>query len=351
MTARKPAHAGRPLRILILRDRRPGHFNQSEGVAAALARLAPVTIIRTGATPRRLLPQRVLRRLLARGTISAATMLRLAYREPLAGIARPDIIISAGGATLLANAGLARLCGAANIFSGSLRGLPGAFFSAVLIPYRRFASSPHHIVCLKPSPLDPDRAAPASQTPKVARATLLVGGPSGTHHYETAEWRVLVETLPALAAALNWRWTIVTSPRTPAPVRAMVETLCETHSKDFTLVDYRDAGPGSSFSACLNADTIFVTEDSNSMITEAIVARRPVIALAPHARKLAGDELEYLEGLVASGWLRTVPIASLNEATVRAALGEVTPMRDNHLELLAQALRRKLTDRLPQLAV
>jgi len=326
-----------PRRVLLLSDGRPGHYRQSEGVVAALQRRGPIEMdrreirARLPLLPKALIPK--LGRLLA-----PARFLSLVHGIDPNEFAIPDLIVSAGGATLGANVALARIWGVPNVFSGSTRGYPLAAFRLVLTPYASVAAPPKVVFGPKPSPFDPDRIPlprplRSEDDMRGARVCVLIGGPTSYAAFEDDDWARLTALAGALASEWQCRVTIVTSPRTPDAAYAHVRPFVERSDGAATLVDFRTAGPGS-IDKALDCDLVFVTSDSMSMMTEAAVSRRPAIALAPQKVAPNKDD-QAVAGLVAAGWLAVLPLATADAAAViDAALGE-RPMQENHLDRLA----------------
>lgn len=275
---------------------------------------------------------RLLARAVASGLLSPSFALRLGYGHSTLPAAA-DVVISSGGRTLLANVALARLLGAPNVFSGTLRGLPAEAFAAVVQPYAEAAGKPRHVVALKPSPVDPDAMRAPEPWPEGRRAALLVGGPSGAHGFSDADWAGL-RTLVAAPGRIAWR--VVTSPRTPG--EAADQLIAAAGASVEAVVDFRSAGPGSIAAALDWADAVACTEDSSSMIVEAVCARRPVLALLPSARRLRPDEAGMLDSLAARGLLARRPLAGIEPAEADRALGEARPLIANPLDDLARAL-------------
>jgi mitochondrial fission protein ELM1 len=330
-------HDGKPARrILILSDGRPGHYRQSEGVAAALARRGPITVARaeTGA---RLRPLARLWRQLAGRRATAALALRLGATgpSPEALNEHPDLIVSAGGATMIANMALARLTGAPNLFCGTLRGAPPEAFSAVLIHYAALADRPRHILSLKPSPLDPDALpAPipwrAAETPRLAA---LIGGDSGTHRYAAEDWRRLAALLDGSAWPRRVALAATSSPRTPAAAEAAL-----AGAPGLDLLRFAEAGAGSIEALIGRSDAILATGDSASMVSEAVAARRPVVVVEPADRRAAGGDEAMLRAFEAEGRIARLPLAHATPVALDAALATLTPMAENHLDVLARRL-------------
>jgi mitochondrial fission protein ELM1 len=332
----EPEPGARPLRVLLLSDGRPGHFRQSEGVVAALRRRGPLALDRQELRPRWPMPKALIPKL---GRLSSpAAFLRLVHGVDPARLARPDIIVSAGGSTLGANVALAQLWGVPNVFSGSTRGYPLAAFRLVLTPYASVAEPPKVVFGPKPSPFDPDRIpAPrplrAASDMRGARVAVLIGGPTPYAAFDDADWSRLAALVEALVDQWQCRVTVVTSPRTPEAAYTHVEPLAARSGGAVSIVDFRAAGPGS-IDTALDCEIVLVTSDSMSMMTEAAVSRRPAVALAPRNVQPNKDD-QAVAGLVAAGWLAVLPLATADAAAVSEAALALKPMQENHLDRLA----------------
>ena len=90
------------LRVLFLADEKPGHYHLSEGVIAALERLAELTVTRIEIRRRRLAPGRLLWRMTA-ANLSPKSILRFGYGLRENSLPAADLVLSAGGNTLAAN--------------------------------------------------------------------------------------------------------------------------------------------------------------------------------------------------------------------------------------------------------
>ena len=98
-------------------------------------------------------------------------MLRMAYRIDADALPKADLVVSAGGETLMPNICVTRLFGVPNIYCGSLlRGLGPENFSLVISSYDRDAGSPRHLVTLKPSAIDPDALGRPASVPVMVRS-------------------------------------------------------------------------------------------------------------------------------------------------------------------------------------
>ncbi len=339
----------RALDILLLSDGRPGHYHLSEGVAAAIARRRPVHITRIELTRRRWMPSRAMAALLNLD-IPAGRLLSLGYGIDAELLPRSDLVISAGGETLTANVAAARTLKASNIFCGTLRRVAPQAFSLVVSSYARHADRDRHLVALKPSGFDPDILGVRCPVPRTGRppglAGLLVGGDSGLFRYSLAEWRRLLAFLEQSHQAHATRWIVSTSRRSPDWLGDAFARLAASPDGPIQrFIDFRTAGPGTLPQVFAAAEAILCTEDSSTMMSEAVCARLACVGVSPARHAFKDEEREYRQFLCQENWCRYLPLQELGPESFLHALNEVRPVRDNHLERLADAL----ADRLPEL--
>ena len=211
----QPGLQKRPLAALLLSDGKPGHYHLAEGVLAAVARLRPVETQRLTLHRRRWLPTRALYHLLNRGT-SPALVLGLGYGLGASDLPAADVVVSAGGETLAANAAAAKLLAAPNIFCGRIRRLEPAHVRLVIAWLEKRAALPNHLLALPPSPFEvaaprgPHPLGPASP-PRLAG--VLIGGNSGSVRYAAEDWERLVGFLRESHRSCGIRWLVTTSRR------------------------------------------------------------------------------------------------------------------------------------------
>jgi mitochondrial fission protein ELM1 len=338
----------RPLQALLLSDGRPGHYHLAEGVIAALARVRPVAATTLLVGRRRWLPGRLLADLYAAG-LPPTMLLSIGYGLAAADLPKADVIVSAGGETLLANAALARATGVPNVFCGSLRRVKPEAFSVIVSSYARHSCLPQHIVALKPSSFDPDligrppdaaRRAPGTP-PRLAG--LLVGGDSGYFRYEPEEWRQLAGFLERSHASHGTRWMVSTSRRTPDMAADRFATLAAVPDGPICdFIDFRTAGPGTLPQLFARIEAVLCTEDSSTMLSEAVCARLPTVGVSPARHGFKEEEREYRDFMRQSGWCRFVPLAELTPERFASELAAIEPLRANHLDSLAAQLRERL---------
>lgn len=351
MLQRTPTANGpmRPLSVLLIADDKPGHYHLAEGVTAALARLRPILTRRVEVRRNRVFANRILAEAFASSVMPATAVLRLAYGIRAESLSPADVVVSAGGDTIVPNAAAAQVLRCPNIFCGSLRRLGIEHFGLVVSSYQSHEQLPKHLVTLKPNAMDPDAAGrrargplPASGYP--ALAGLLIGGDSGLFHYKAEEWARLAAAIKDIHGAGGTRWIVSTSRRTPAHVADLFVAAAKSAPAIAQLIDYRTAGPGSLARVFGEADAILATEDSSTMISEAVSQRVPVVGVSPAIHGFKRDEAEYRALMLARDWCRFVPIGELTPERFRQALAEVRPMTENHLDRLATALAQRLPE-------
>ncbi len=340
------------IRILVLSDGRPGHFNLSYGIAAAIGRLQPTTVneqsVRRGRWPGGVLAG------LAASRVPAAALLKFVYGIEEREIPGCDVIVSAGAETLAANVWLARARRVPNIFYGSLRLFRPQDFSLVLTSYEDQARRPRHALALKPSRLDPDtlpagtgrRHGRGAASP--ATAGLILGGNSGTFVYSPADWDSLLALAEGLTRAYGTRWIVSNSRRTPDLVSERISRAMASGTPAYgRFIDVRQAGAGGLVEMFAAVDAVICTDDSSSMISECIWARLPVLGVRPVKAGFDAYEQRYRDWLQAKGVYRCMQLAGLTPEQSMRAFSDLAPLTGNPLDDLASLLAERIPRLLP----
>jgi mitochondrial fission protein ELM1 len=335
---------GDPLRVWLLSDGLPGHYHQAVAIANALAAERPVEVVWVDLRLRVGLARRLLRFILNRtGRPLSPRRLTWFYRGVLPA-GRPDLVISAGGRTSFANAWVGRWFRAPNFFAGSLRGLSARHFTAVLTLEAVAGAANNIVLDLPLSRVDPRTLAglPIPDHWRRPCWALLAGGDGAGYRYGEADWRRLVEALGVLAQAHGIRWLVSGSRRTGATLPALLADNGEGFIED---VDFH-TGEGESglLRYLAAADKVFVTEDSMSMLSEAMGSGKPVFSLSPaHARPNA----RYLAALArfeGRGLIRRLAIRDLADCGAERLEGLQPPNDGASSRRLAGRLASFLPD-------
>ena len=283
--------------IRVLSDGRPGHENQSVGLALALA-------WRTGATHE-----------IVKLDPAAGVLARLrAAAVPAAGGKPVDLVISAGHRTHLPLWWAARRLGARSVVIMK-PSLPLACFDLALVPRHDLAEgavdSGRRLLtrgALNRVPED---------LPEKARAGLvLIGGPSKHHGWDGAA--LAPRIVRAIMARPELEWIVADSRRTPEDFLRGLELPAGLRARK---VPHQETGPGWLAGELARAQVVWATEDSVSMVHEAVTAGAATGVLpAPAARGGGGRPARAVAGLVGAGLAAmfpaepVVPAARFHEA-------------------------------------
>jgi mitochondrial fission protein ELM1 len=274
--------------ILLLQDGKAGHENQAMALIEALQRRLPLEVHPIAVPARRAGPLRLL------GAWAQA------HRSP-----RPDLVLGAGHAThgaLLLLAALHRVPSLVLMRPS----LPMRWFSRVVVPSHDVIGrrlSPRVIETLGPLCR---RRAPAPAAAARRPATLvLIGGPSRHHLWDPVSLR---KNLAALLAADPdpSRWCLVSSRRTPAGSLEQLARALDLPQEQ--LMPWRHCPAGWLAAALARRPQVWVTEDSLSMLFEAVSAGARVGLLPVPRRRRRTRQQASLDRLVSEGYV--LPMAA-----------------------------------------
>ncbi len=263
----------RPLIIWLIGDGKPGHENQSLGLAEALGRLMPCQIHRISIA----------------GESGLIGRIRRACAES-AAFPAPDLILAAGHATHPALLWLAHKRRAKSIVLMK-PSLPLSWFDLCISPAHDFPNG-----CKRPN-LILTRGALNRVTPGTGEKSgklILLGGPSKTHGWDS---QAMLDMLSM--ATDRGGWELTDSRRTPEGFLDQVREKLP----GITAISHTETPPGWVPEKLRMAKEVWVTEDSVSMIYEALtsgarVGLLPVPRITKNSRVLRG-----IDGLLADGYL------------------------------------------------
>ncbi len=262
-------------RIRVLSDGRPGHENQTMGLAQALAR-------RSGARIE-------LVRIKGDGYFGR-------YRKALAltpGDSAPQLLVGAGHATHLPVLFASRRFGARSVIVMKPT-WPMWWFDLCLVPAHDIRTGKERRGVLK------TRGAlnriPEIVPPKQQRGVMLIGGPSKHYGWAGEELRKAIATVSCANPELEW--TIGDSRRTPD---GFLSTLQDNGIKA-KCVPWQQTNPEWLPAQLLAASEAWVTEDSISMLHEAVTAGAQTGVLPTPVKRSRARVLNAVRGLVADGF-------------------------------------------------
>ncbi|MCK0196769.1 mitochondrial fission ELM1 family protein [Ancylobacter sp. 6x-1] len=319
------------MKLLVLRDKKPGHFNQAEGVARAIGRMAPIEVARLDIRPSWFAHDDIRKLIMRRWGRDPVYWLKAMYHVDPSMLEPPDAIIGSGRPTICAGIFLKRIFKVPFLYSGQIGGYDTREVDLQLVASPRSAGNPRSAWVLIPNIVDPDALPPARPLRTVedlrgAEIALLVGGTAYRKEYPLNEWQGLARLVGEVAERYGVRWRVTTSRRTPDEAADLLAGLA-AQGRIAEFIDFRRAGVGSA-GDLFRADAIVVTEDSMSMLAEGLSARRPVIGLRS-AVVQDGYANEAIAAMAAGPSLAILPLASVSaEQFARTLTGLTIPTTD-----------------------
>lgn len=278
------------MNILIIRDNKPGHYNQSEGIAFSIKKAYPTTTIKyldiqsTISFTRK--PLRWLLNMFPSFFSSQLSLMFLPmfYLLKLNIEVPPTLIISTGGNTAPLNAWLSKIYNCKNILNGRLRGLKEKHFTAITtiidLGYKN-----QIILDVAPSTITSHSIQQAATDFKEQHTleagpyySLLIGGNGAGYNYGLDFYKNLAQFVKKTALQDKIKWLISTSRRTPIDIEKMLHDELSAFCAYFVPFNQ-------SSERCVHAflglsEKVFVTEESSSMISEAISAKKEVFTFS-----------------------------------------------------------------------
>jgi hypothetical protein len=292
------------LTLWLIGDGKPGHENQSLGLAEAIQRRATCEIHRIS--------------IAGKGGIFGR--IRAAFAQS-AALPSPDFIIAAGHATHLPLLWLARKYSAKSIVL-MRPSLPLACFDLCIAPSHDFPKkSQRKNLILTRGAIN---RVHASDSPKTGKL-ILIGGPSKTHGWDSA---VMLDMLARVTATGDWQLT--DSRRTPEGFIKQIKK----QLPDIEIFSCKETAPDWLPGELGRAKEVWVSEDSVSMIYEALssgarVGLLPVPCLNSHSRVLRG-----IDELTADGYL--TPFSDWQKTGQMAAAPKPLQEADRCAEILLE---------------
>ncbi len=219
---------------------------------------------------------------------------------------KPDLIISAGGNTLFANTALSKALNVNNIYSGTLKGYNSRLISKVFTVVAIKGIKNNVVLDLPPANISD-----ISVTHDQPFYTLLIGGDGAGYTFSQADWQHLVIAISEIAQLNNIKWKITTSRRTGEAVEKQLRKILDTDVVDEVV--WFSSNPQKVVKRFLaEGQVIFCTEDSLTMISEAIYAHKPVVTLQPEMMKPEENDYQALEKYQQQQFIIRNPIATLS---------------------------------------
>ena len=276
------------MNLLVIKDNKPGHYNQSEGIALSLQHLynnLQVEYIEVEIKNKFM--RTALKYILNYCKSFSANKKNLKYLKYFFSKFsipknRPDLIISTGGNTANINAWFANTYKTKNLFNGRLRGQKETLFTCIttVIP---LGYKNEIVIDVAPSIITKESLENGANTFSEKHNldknyyTLLIGGNGAGYEYDDDFYSTLIKFVKTIAQKDNVKWLITTSRRTPINIENTLQNELNEVCSYFVAYNSKPQKVLTSFLGI--SKKIFVTEDSSSMISEAITSRKAVFTI------------------------------------------------------------------------
>ena len=267
------------MKVAILSDGRPGHFNQSKGVVNLISE--DIDLEYTVFSSKLKLhflrsPLKLYQKFLAKNLnkTNAKKIIKIFQYVDLEDF---DLLISSGGNTIYHSAALSNLFKIKNIHIGSIKDINLANFEAH-ITTDAVINSPNNIVTdLAPTRFKPD----VKEKSKSNKSLFLLGGNGAGYFYDESDWKNLINNIKDFVETKNISPIIVTSRRTNKIHESLIFDEINTISDNASVWFHKTRENADLNSIFRMVDVIYVSEDSATMTTEAISSGLPVFTIYP----------------------------------------------------------------------
>lgn len=299
----------------MIKDNKPGHYNQSYAILKACEHLYPNSVsVEEVEVKIRVKLLRVFLNFFLNMNFRYTALLTIFYTFSSKIVQKPDIIISAGGDTSFLNAILAKKYKAINFFAGSLRRLNSALFSAV---FSSDTSLKNNITLQTPISVITFDAIKESaksfldkhELRKQEYWSFLLGGSDAGYVYKKEDIENFITQIKLIQRNYpDIGLLISTSRRTENFVEDMLKVL----DVDYLVLYNED--PQKVVKAFLGLSSrVFVSEDSITMVAEAIAASKEVYTLLPKVANPTENDLGIIRRHQEKGYIQRVNIEDIGD--------------------------------------
>lgn len=281
--------SGKVLRVCWIKDQKPGHLTKVRGLLKAIGQHRSIDLTECEVNWVTKSVRLCLRYL---PFLKSKYPLRYCLDLPHS-LDSFDLVVSAGGATEWPNARLGQLSGAKNIYLGSLRMFDCSAFS--LLP-RIDEGNGDNVVKMTIVPSELNRSQAALEAHRVFPKdfgktwTVLIGGDGSGIAWTISDWLALAKGIIGSAREARARLIVTTSRRTG---RVGEKTLKAEFEASGLLACgvWHCEGPSDKSPSLVamigQSELVCVTEDSASMVNEAVASGRPVFTFRPERSQLS----------------------------------------------------------------
>jgi mitochondrial fission protein ELM1 len=333
--------------ILIISEESPGHLSQSKGFVEALRKEIDIKVdIIVGKTTLRGFLRPFLRYFLEimRFRCTDSVLRRITnFRGQVSGIEKPDLIVSSGGKSVFTAKILAEHFGSLYCFIGESKPYKENWFDTIITPVVR-APSNRIIECdLLPAHIEKERLEFVVESSENVWC-MVIGGASRSHKYTSEDWCILADAMNEISRKNKIRWLITSSRRTSGAVEDILLERLSTECIEDAV--WWSKNPEKKLSFYFSKATyLFVTQDSLSMISEAISANKPICVIYPYRMQGFPEGFlgEYLKKLESRTYITRASFCSLKDLEIHSlSLPPITNNLNNVVQKCLQVWKRDL---------
>lgn len=301
------------MKVLVIKDDKPGHYNQTEGLILYLKDIfEDLEIEYIEIEIKSKLKRKILRILLNTFpnffTENSIKYLPFFYKKFDTPKNKPDLIISTGGNTSNLNVWFSKVYKCKNILNGALRGLKEELFTYITtvidLGYKN-----QIILDVAPSVVTKEKLRESGiafiRNKKLSNDdkyyTLLIGGDGAGYKYNNKFYNNLIEFVKEISIKKNIKWLITTSRRTPLDIEQEMKNKLKDYCAYF--VDYNKNPEKVMLPFLSLSEKIFVTEESSSMISESILSEKDVFTICIVKNKSDSNYKNIIDKFVKSGYI------------------------------------------------
>ncbi|WP_309498461.1 ELM1/GtrOC1 family putative glycosyltransferase [Sulfurovum sp.] len=314
------------MNVLVVKDDKPGHYNQTEGILLSLKEIYPhMTVEYIDVEIKSKISRKLLRVLLNHFVAffekdSSLKYIKYFYKKFNLPQNKPNLIISTGGNTANLNAWFAKVYNAKNILNGKLRGLGEELFTKITtvidLGYKN-----QIIIDAAPNTITSERLETESKNFLETHNlngefySLLLGGDGAGYLYDDHFYDELIGFVINTSENNKIKWLISTSRRTPLSIEKKLKKSLENYYAYFVAYNIKPEKVLLPFLGASKA--VFVTEESSSMISEAISAQKPVYTLRPKEAKPDSNYQNILQKFLIKKRIKRIDIFGLEDFEVQ----------------------------------
>lgn len=294
------------MNLLVIKDDKPGHYNQTEGLILQLREIySEINVEYIDIKIKSKISRKILRFVLNNFDSffqkkENLKYLSFFYKNFSIPSNIPDLILSTGGNTSNLNAWFAKVYSCKNILNGALRGLKEELFTYITtvidLGYKNQV-----ILDVAPSLITQEKIKESSkkfiQEKKLdannTYYSLLIGGNGSGYIYNDEFYDSLITFVKVISNKKDIKWLITTSRRTPSEIENKLENELKDFSSYFVSYNQKEEKILTSYLGL--SEKVFVTEDSASMISESISSYKPVYTLGLNKFNKDGNYQQILE--------------------------------------------------------